>query len=423
VTDAEEVHVTSGAHQAIALSLAALAGRRAPIAVETPGYPGFFDILEGHRPQGGGAACRPRRHRPRVARQRRSPRVARGSSTSRPGPRTRRAWSPHRPACAPLAAVLDEHDATVIEDATLADLVFAGRPPTDLARLCRRATVVSVGSFSKVLWGGLRVGWLRASMPVIDRTLHRRLAQDLGPSTPSQLLTLALVPHLSEIAANRRAFLAENTARGRGTAARRGPRVVGRRSCRWLGAVGRHGAAGTPTPWCRSPTATASTSRRGRSPSRVAAPTPTCASASTGRGRSSTPGCAGSGWPGASSAVVAASPADALGRRAACPTPTLPPPIVPDPDLPVPIVPDPDLPDPIVPDPDLPAPVEPDPIVPPNPDLPEPAIPDPLPAQWTATSRTRRDRSGCPAAQRAQLLGARARAAPADRVDDVVDHE
>ena len=76
-----------------------------------------------------------------------------------------------------LAAILDEHEACVVEDATLAELVFEGRPPIDLARLCRRATVVSVGSFSKVLWAGLRVGWLRPPLPVVDRTLHRRLAR------------------------------------------------------------------------------------------------------------------------------------------------------------------------------------------------------------------------------------------------------
>ena len=46
-TDVEEVHVTSGAHQAISLAVAALAGPREPVAALTPGYPGFFDILEG----------------------------------------------------------------------------------------------------------------------------------------------------------------------------------------------------------------------------------------------------------------------------------------------------------------------------------------------------------------------------------------
>jgi DNA-binding transcriptional MocR family regulator len=213
VTDSAEVHVTSGAHQAISLALSTLAARRDPIAAETPGYPGFFDILEAseHRlaplhadragivPESLAAALG--RHGAKVVYIQAGAQNPTGVVTAPARLRT-------------LAAVLDEHDATVIEDSTLAELVFAGRPPIGLATLCRRATVVSIGSFSKVLWGGLRVGWLRAPLPIVDRTLHRRLALDLGPSTPSQLLTLALLPHLAEIATSRRAFLADNTARG-----------------------------------------------------------------------------------------------------------------------------------------------------------------------------------------------------------------
>jgi DNA-binding transcriptional MocR family regulator len=213
VTDPDEVHVTSGAHQAIALTLSALAGRRAGIAAETPGYPGFFDILEGT----GHRLVALRADRAGILPE--SLRGALGDGGARLVYVQAGAQNPTGVVTSPgrlraLAAVLDEHDAIVVEDSTLAELVFTGRPPTDLARLCRRATVVSVGSFSKVLWGGLRVGWLRASMPIVDRTLHRRLAQDLGPSTPSQLLTMALLPHLAEIAASRRAFLADNVARG-----------------------------------------------------------------------------------------------------------------------------------------------------------------------------------------------------------------
>ena len=213
VTDAEEVHVTSGAHQAISLTLVALAGRREPIAAETPGYPGFFDILEGT----GHRLAPLRADRAGIVPE--SLEAALGPGGARVVYMQAGAQNPTGVVTSPgrlraLAAILDAHDAVVIEDATLAELVFTGRPPIDLARLCRRATVVSVGSFSKVLWGGLRVGWLRAPLSVVDRTLHRRLAQDLGPSTPSQLLTLALLPHLTDIVASRRAFLADNTARG-----------------------------------------------------------------------------------------------------------------------------------------------------------------------------------------------------------------
>jgi len=208
----DEIHVTAGAHQAISLAISVLAGRRQPVAAESPNYPGFFDIIEGLgnplaplRTDRGGIVPESlvealTHHRARVVYVQAAAQNPTGILT--PPSRLRA-----------LAEVLDEHDAVVVEDATLADLVFSGRPATDLAHLCRRATVVSVGSFSKVLWGGLRVGWLRAPVPIVDRTLHRRLALDLGAATPSQLLVLGLLPRLDEIAAARRAFLAESVAR------------------------------------------------------------------------------------------------------------------------------------------------------------------------------------------------------------------
>ena len=211
-TDPEEVHITSGAHQAISLLIASLAARRQPIAAESPGYPGFFDILEGLG------------HPFTALRADRAGIVPESLADAlRSGARVvyvqAAAQNPTGVVTAParlraLADVLDEHEAIVIEDATLAELVFAGRPEIDLARLCRRATVISVGSYSKVLWAGLRVGWMRGPVPVIDRTLHRRLALDLGPAAPSQLLTLGLLPHVDEIAARRRTFLASAVERG-----------------------------------------------------------------------------------------------------------------------------------------------------------------------------------------------------------------
>ena len=70
--------------------------------------------------------------------------------------------------------------------------------------------MVSVGSFSKVAWGGLRVGWLRAPAPFVERTMYLRLTHDLGTSVPSQLLALQLLPHMADLAEQRRATLSRS---------------------------------------------------------------------------------------------------------------------------------------------------------------------------------------------------------------------
>lgn len=47
VTDPTQIHVTAGAHQAIALMFAAVAGPGDTVAIEDPNYSGIFDILDG----------------------------------------------------------------------------------------------------------------------------------------------------------------------------------------------------------------------------------------------------------------------------------------------------------------------------------------------------------------------------------------
>lgn len=211
-TDVDQLHVTAGAHQAISLVLAACTGRRATVAVEDPTYPGIFDIAASRGAQvvsvdGDRAGILPEAlertmaaRRPDVVYLQTGPHNPLGRVT--PVGRRRA-----------LAEVLDRHDALVVEDATLAELAFGGRAVPELADLCTRVTVVSVGSLSKIAWGGLRIGWLRGPAPLIERTMHVRLARDLGPSVPSQVLALELLPQLDEIAEGRRATLERATGR------------------------------------------------------------------------------------------------------------------------------------------------------------------------------------------------------------------
>ena len=93
-----------------------------------------------------------------------------------------------------LAAVADAGRVTVVEDLTLADLMLGAPPhaaPPPLAALSTR--VVAVGSVSKVLWGGLRVGWIRAAEPLRSAIIARKAALNLGTAVISQALAARLL--------------------------------------------------------------------------------------------------------------------------------------------------------------------------------------------------------------------------------------
>ncbi|CAN5431853.1 PLP-dependent aminotransferase family protein [soil metagenome] len=80
----------------------------------------------------------------------------------------------------------------VLVDETTADLNI-DRPHclpsfASVAQKSSPATVVSIGSLSKTIWGGLRVGWIRADPALISRLLSRRPAGDLGTPVIEQRL-------------------------------------------------------------------------------------------------------------------------------------------------------------------------------------------------------------------------------------------
>ncbi|MGH9164348.1 MAG: PLP-dependent aminotransferase family protein [Acidimicrobiales bacterium] len=80
----------------------------------------------------------------------------------------------------------------LVEDMALAGLAWARSPPP-IAAWCTGAPVAVVGSLSKLLWGGLRVGWVRAPEPVALRLARVKATHDLGSSMASQLLAERLL--------------------------------------------------------------------------------------------------------------------------------------------------------------------------------------------------------------------------------------
>ncbi|MEZ5227193.1 MAG: hypothetical protein R2710_11090 [Acidimicrobiales bacterium] len=57
--------------------------------------------------------------------------------------------------------------------------------------------VVVVGSVSKLGWGGLRIGWLRAEPGLVDR-LVRSPTDDLVSSIPSQVISAAVLAQFDD---------------------------------------------------------------------------------------------------------------------------------------------------------------------------------------------------------------------------------
>lgn len=97
-----------------------------------------------------------------------------------------------------LAALIDASAAWSIEDETLAPLCFDGPPPAPVATYARSDRHVVVGSLSKQVWGGLRVGWLCADELLVERLSRLRAATDLGAPVHAQLVALAALDGLEE---------------------------------------------------------------------------------------------------------------------------------------------------------------------------------------------------------------------------------
>jgi 2-aminoadipate transaminase len=92
-----------------------------------------------------------------------------------------------------LLALARRHGFFIIEDGVYADLRFAGSEQGSL-RAAAPAHVVYIDSLSKTVGGGMRVGWVAASGPVLDRIVSAKRAHDIHSPTLTQL---ALARYLS----------------------------------------------------------------------------------------------------------------------------------------------------------------------------------------------------------------------------------
>jgi DNA-binding transcriptional MocR family regulator len=106
-----------------------------------------------------------------------------------------------------VAYLADELQVPVIEDLTTADLALAEEPPPPIGAFQGQVPVLTIGSLSKVLWGGLRIGWIRAPEPVVQRLARIKLVTDHGSSTVSQVVAVRLMRRFEELRERRRALI------------------------------------------------------------------------------------------------------------------------------------------------------------------------------------------------------------------------
>lgn len=206
-TGPEQVVVTTGAQQA--LSAAATCWVRAGdvVAVDDPTYPGAIAAFTqagarlvpmavddgGVRPD---EVARALAQRPALVYLQSGPQSPTGHVLSDQRRRV-------------IADLVVKARVPLVEDAALTDLAWNPSPPP-IAAWCGDAASALIGSFSKLFWGGLRVGFVRAPAPVALRFVRVKATHDLGSSAVSQLLAERLLHDAPGFAAWRRRQLRDH---------------------------------------------------------------------------------------------------------------------------------------------------------------------------------------------------------------------
>jgi 2-aminoadipate transaminase len=111
-----------------------------------------------------------------------------------------------------LAELASERGLLLVEDDVYRDLCYEGRVPPSLFELAGARGVIRLGSFSKILAAGLRLGWIIAEAEVIQRIVSCGLKGNEGGANPFVAHVVAafcqegwLEPHIAQLVARYRA--------------------------------------------------------------------------------------------------------------------------------------------------------------------------------------------------------------------------
>lgn len=222
-TEPDQILVTVGAQQAIALIARTVLSRGDRAVIELPTYPHAMEAL-----RLAGARLAPITVTPPADRPRRVDRPEDGWDAEAIEQTFRRSnpslaylipdfQNPTAASMSPatrerVLAAAAAQGTIVVADETTAELDI-DRPddylplPAYAERGAGEAPVLLIGSTGKSFWGGLRIGWIRADRAMIGRLLAAKPATDLGTPVLEQLVVARMLPHAAEIVEERRARL------------------------------------------------------------------------------------------------------------------------------------------------------------------------------------------------------------------------
>lgn len=201
-TEPEQIMVTIGAQHAIALLARALLSRGDSALVESPSYPHAYEALRGT-----GARLVP----VSVTTDDGWDEAALEQALQRSSPAVGYLMPDfHNPTGRSMSAELrtklldlaKDQGTTIIADETMAELDIDR--VESLLPLAAYGPAILIGSVGKTVWGGVRIGWIRAERPLIQRLLRARSAGDLGTPALEQLVVKNLLPDMDAILGHRR---------------------------------------------------------------------------------------------------------------------------------------------------------------------------------------------------------------------------
>lgn len=183
--EAEEVLITNGSQQAIDLVFRLLATPGKPVAIEVPTYSNVLPQFEytGSRVMGipmGPEGLDLENFRQRLAVERPSFLYTIPNFQNPTGITTSQQ---HREQ---LLHLCEEHRLPLVEDGFDEEMKYFGRVSLPVKSMDRHQVVIYLSTFSKVLFPGIRIGWIIAPRPCLERLAMLKRCSDLSSSGPLQ---------------------------------------------------------------------------------------------------------------------------------------------------------------------------------------------------------------------------------------------